>query len=220
MTNRFSETDYILNFGDSWAHGCGVDKTDSYSYLMSCSLRYQWKDYSIPSSSNGRLILQLQQFLEVDYNPDHNYTALFFITAQERQLMFDESGNPKEFHPQQHGAYYLEYYNHRLGSFHLNTTIIALQSMCRRYKIKDHYLLGWQLPLLWHEVDITKFYDYGRSNAVNMFDGPDSTLYDIMGKGHPCVISPNDGHPSKLGHNIISREWLKWIQQPTRQLTN
>jgi|LakMenEpi03Aug12_release.lakeMendotaPanAssembly.Ray.scaffolds.fasta_scaffold32863_13 hypothetical protein len=218
MSKHFSDSEYILNFGDSWAHAADAGHQDGYSYLMSCSLRLTWKDYSVPSSSVGNMILQLQNFLKTDYNQNHNYTALFFVTAQERQLMFDANGNPVDYHPQQHGEYYQKYYNHRLGNYSLNTAMITLQSICRRYKIKDHYLLGWQLPMLWHEVDVTKFYDYGRSSAINMFAGPDANLIDLMTDNHPCLISSTNGHPSKEGHRKIYEEWLKWIQQPHQVL--
>lgn len=215
MSNYFSDTDYILNFGDSWAHGGDVEADERYCHLLSCSLRKQLKDYSVPSSSAGRMILQLQEFLNNDYDPNNTYTALFFITAQERQLLFDDQGRPVDFYPQHDGEYYLKFYNNRLGNFSLNNTLITLQSMCRRYKIKDHYLLGWQLPTLWHEVDITKFYDHGQSNALNMFAGPDAPgLIELMTQSHPCLVSSTNGHPSKEGHQAIYNHWLKWIQQP------
>ena len=216
MSKHFSNSDYLLNFGDSWAHGGDVEKEQRYSHLLSCSLRLTLKDYSVSSSSAGNMILQIQNFLKTDYNPNHNYTALFFITAQERQLMFDNNGNPVDYHPSHQGEYYQKHYNHRLGNHNLNTTMITLQAMCRRYKIKDYYLLGWQLPMLWHEVDVTKFYDYGRSNAINMMAGPDANLIDMMTESHPGLISSTNGHPSKDGHRKIYEEWLKWIEQPQR----
>lgn len=218
MSKHFSDTDYILNFGDSWAHAADVGHTNGYSYLMSCSLGLTWKDYSVPGSSAGHMILQLQNFLKNDYNPNYNYTALFFVTAQERQLMFDSCGNPVTYHLQQHTGYFQEHYSHQLGNHNLNTTLITLQSICRRYKIKDHYLLGWQLPMLWHEVDVSKFYDHGRSNAINMMAGPDANLINMMTESHPCVISSTNGHPSKDGHRRIYEEWLNWVQQPQRSL--
>lgn len=218
MTKHFSDTDYILNFGDSWAHAADVGHEHGYSYLMSCSLKLTWKDYSRPSSSVGNMILQLQNFLKTDYNPNHNHTALFFVTAQERQLMFDANGTPVDYHLQQHGEYYQKHYNHQLGNHNLNTSIITLQSMCRRYKIKDYYLLGWQLPMLWHEVDVTKFYDHGCSNAINMMAGPEANLIDMMSGSHPGLVSSTNGHPSKDGHRKIYEEWLKWMQKPQRAI--
>lgn len=221
MTNenmQFADSNYLLNFGDSWANADGVDKEKGYSHQMACSLRMKWLNYSVSSSSAGRMVLQLQEFLNSEYNPAYNYTALFFITAQERQLLFNDSGKPFDIYPADHGEFYSKFYNHRLGNYSLNTTIITLQSICRRYKIKDHYLLGWQLPRLWNEVDTSKFYDFGRSSAINMFAGPDANLFDMMTASHPCLISNVNGHPSERGHQVIYSEWLKWIQQPRPEL--
>jgi hypothetical protein len=219
MTKHFSESEFILNFGDSWAHGGDVERDQRYCYLLSCSLRKQLKDYSVSSSSAGNMILQLQEFLNNDYDPNHSYTALFFVTAQERQLLFDKQGRPVDLSPQSDSEYYLKYYNNRLGNFSLNNTLITLQAMCRRYKIDDYYLLGWQLPTLWHEVDVTKFYDHAQSNALNMMAGPDApSLIDLMTQGHRCLVSPTNGHPSKEGHRMIYEHWLKWIQQPRPEL--
>lgn len=218
MTNWFSESDFILNFGDSWAHGGEVALDKRYCNLLSCTLRKQLKDYSVPSSSAGRMILQLQDFLTNDYNPNHTYTALFFVTAQERQLLFDHRGQPIDLSPHTDGEYYLKFYNNRLGNFSVNNTLITLQAMCNRYKIKDHYLLGWQLPNLWHEVDITKIYNHGQSNALNMFAGPDApSLVDLMTQSHPCLISSTNGHPSETGHRKIYEEWLRWIQRSSSE---
>lgn len=215
MSKHFSESDFLLNFGDSWAHGGDVENDQRYCYLLSCSLRKPLKDYSVPSSSAGRMILQLQEFLNKDYDPNHSYTALFFVTAQERQLLFDSNGNPVDLLPQHDGEYYLKFYNNRAGNFYLNNTLITLQAMCRRYKINDHYLLGWQLPTLWHEVDVTKFYDNAQSNALNIFAGSDApSLIDLMTQNHHCLISSTNGHPNKEGHRMISEQWLKWMQQP------
>lgn len=208
---------YIVNFGDSWAHAVSakseVTKTDGYSYLMAKDLGVQWLDYSITSSSSGRLVLQLQDFLKSKYDPSNDYIALFFVTAQERQLMFDENENPIEVHPQTHAEYYKKYYTDKLGNHNLNTTLIALQSMCNMYNIDDHYLLGWQLPTLWPEVNTNKFYDYGRSCAINMFAGPGANLINMMTASDPHLISNVDGHPNKKGHQVIKNEWLRWIRQ-------
>lgn len=200
----------LLNFGDSWAHAADVEKGEGYAWVMSYPLEAQVLDFSVPSSSVPSMILQLQTFLEYNYDPNANYRALFFITAQERQLTFDKNGKPVELHPNHDGEYYAKYYNNRQGNFNLNTAVIALQSMCRRYQIDDHYLLGWQLTPLWKEVDTTKFYDQGRSSAINMFNGPKTSLQELIDTKSDCLIE-NNWHPSKQGHFVIAEKWLDWI---------
>lgn len=201
---------YLLNFGDSWSHAADAGREYGFSKLIAAELNLSWQDYSVPSSSVPRMVLELQNFLEVGYDPECNYTALFFVTAQERQLLFDSNGDPREMHVNDDRSYYAEYYNHRLGNFTLNTSIITLQSICRRYKINDHYLLGWQLPVLWPGVDVKKFYNNGQSNAVDMFDSNKKDLYELIRQAHPCLRS--DGHPSIEGHRQIAKHWIKWIQ--------
>ena len=186
----------LLNFGDSWAHGAGVEPAERYADIMAQRWDYPLLDYSQPSTSAARMILQLQTFLDTAYTPGKDYTALFFITAQERQLLFSDTGEPREMHVQSQSDrdYYSEYYTSRLGTLVLNTTLITLQAMCRHYYIKDYYMLGWQYPVLWPTVDTSKFYAGARSNAVNIILNSEHKInfHEINTDAHPGFVH---GHP-------------------------
>ena len=205
MDSQF-QTQYLLNFGDSWAHGADAGFLNRYANQMAEKLNRPVLDYSQPSTSAPRLILQLQTFLQTEYNPQVHYIALFFITAQERQLLFRNNGEPRDLHVQGDSDYYGKYYTTRLGNFTLNTTIITLQAMWRKYNIQDHYMLGWQYPILWPEVDTGKFYNSGQTNALDLILGTDtkSKLHEVDAL-HPGFIN---GHPSIDGHQIITNKWL------------
>ena len=157
------------------------------------------------------MITQLQQFLESRYDPNNQYTALFFITAQERQLLFRENGEPREMHVQEEGTYFGMFYTNRLGNFSLNTAIITLQAMCSKYNINDHYILGWQYPALWPEVDKNKFYDNGNTNAMNIINGDNvRKRFDQLELTNH--LGYTNGHPSIVGHRRIAHAWLKYIK--------
>lgn len=208
MTKR-----YLLNFGDSWAHAQDAGFEFGYSMIMAEYFARHWQEQSRPSSSTNYMVHRLHNFLQKDYVPGVDYMALFFITAQERQLSFDADANIIEFHPNFQPDFYRNYYNDAVGEFYLNTAILSLQYMCQRYGIQDHYLLGWQMPNLWPEIDTSKFYQHGRSNAISIIAGPEADLSLMMAQEHPGLISKTNGHPSKIGHEQIARAWINWIEQ-------
>ena len=202
---------YLLNFGDSWAHGYDAGHENSYANIMSKTLDLRLLDFSIPSTCVSRMIVELQNFLQNNYDPNNSYTALFFITAQERQLLFRDNGNPREMQLNEDGSYYEEYYTNRLGNFSLNTAVITLQTMCAKYNISDHYILGWQYPTLWSAVNMAKFYNHGNTNALNiiMNDLTKLNFYELDLVDHPGFI---ERHPSVQGHQLIANSWTSWIK--------
>jgi hypothetical protein len=202
----------LLNFGDSWAHGADVAPGERYADIMAAWWDYDLIDYSMASTSATRMILQLQEFLTTVYTPGQDYVALFFVTAQERQLLFTEAGQPREMHVQHDSEYYAQFYTSRLGTLTLNTTLIALQAMCRHYNIRDYYMLGWQYPVLWPTVDHSKFYAAGQLNAVNAIMGTDikCNFHQIDVDQHPGFVN---GHPSAAGHQSIARLWMRAVVQ-------
>lgn len=206
---------YLVNFGDSWAHGPGgMPHVDNHCYAMQLSrlTNRQFVDLSKPSTSAAHMVVQFQQFIKEYYQPDQDYVAIFFITAQERKLAFDDAGAVRELHPENPDswAYYKHVYTDHLGEFELNTIILTLQAMSQYYNIDDRYLLGWQQPKLWPEVDISRFYGQGQTNAMRLLGGDKIT--DCAYSGNINFI-PNDGHPSVDGHTQIAQTLHTWIQQ-------
>jgi hypothetical protein len=206
---------YLVNFGDSWAHGPGgMPHVDNHCYAMQLSrlTNRQFVDLSKPSTSAAHMVVQFQRFIKEYYQPDQDYVAIFFITAQERKLAFDDAGGVRELHPENPDswAYYKHVYTDHLGEFELNTIILTLQAMSRYYNIDDRYLLGWQEPKLWPEVDISRFYRQGQTNAMQLLGG--DKIVNCAYSGNINFI-PNDGHPSVDGHTQIAQALHTWIQQ-------
>lgn len=198
-------TRFVINFGDSWAHG--YDVYNRYAKYVADELDCDLLDYSRPSTTIHDMILQLQTFLSVDYQPDNQYVALFFVTAVERIMLFDHTQQPYTMSPLQIGNedFYRTYYNDRLGEFLANTSLITIQNMCQsRTNIQDIYMLGWQIPTLWPEVDSSKFVNQARSSVAEMFGGTgDHPLWDLVHIKSKYVLE-NDGHPSVVGHRFIA----------------
>jgi hypothetical protein len=209
---------YLVNFGDSWAYGAGTKEypvrsvEQHYAQQLSDRTGRQLIDFSEPGTSTSHLILQFQQFIQQYYQAGNDYLAIFFITAQERQLAFDLQGCPKEVHPQNpvYQTYYQTMYTDQLGSFMLNTTLTTLQALSRYYGIDDRYLLGWQHPDLWPEVDRDRFYSRAQSTALELLGN--NNIFDCgRNDNHNPNFIPDNGHPSAIGHTRIAWALHHWI---------
>lgn len=205
-------TRYLLNFGDSWAHGEGGSERQNSNYVHQLSLATNRTviDLSQPSTSAAYMVLQFRRFVQDLYQPEHDYLAVFFITAQERQLAFDSAGQPQEIHPQDsaYQQYYQSVYTDHLGEFVVNSVILTLQSLSAHYNIDDRYLLGWQHLDLWPEIDRNRFYNQAQTTAMNLLG---NTIIEDCGHNGNVNFIPGDGHPSVAGHTEIARSLAAWI---------
>ncbi len=195
---------YLLNFGDSWAHAADAGLEHGYARIISRELGYQLLDYSIPSTSIHRMILQFQTFLDRDYTPTECYTALFFVTAVERLTLFDNQ-LPYDIWPQSFEDFYTKWYSDSYGEFVANTSLITLQTMCKSRNIRDVYMLGWQNPKLWPDIDRTKFLDNANTCIAQQFGGKSSQpLFDLINKRDTSYLIKDNWHPSIQGHRFIA----------------
>ena len=195
----------LLNFGDSWAHAADAGVLNGYSRLVATTLGCDYLDFSVPSTSIPGLLLQFRKFVDTAYNKDQDYTALFFVTAKERQLLFDTNLQPVETWPQRDEEYYTRWYNDPHGEFVANTTILSLQAMCRHYNIRCHFMLGWQCLTLWPEVDRVQFHANGDRCIAQEFGGTgDNPLQDLVNQHHAQYLIYKNWHPSIEGHKLIA----------------
>lgn len=203
---------YLINFGDSWAHGeASVRDFDLYyAAQLSALTARKLIDLSQPSTSVSHMILQFQRFIQEYYQPGNDYLAIFFITAQERQLAFDTNGIPQEIHPSklQYCSYYKSVYTDHLGKFILNTSILSLQAMSKHYQIDDRYLLGWQQPTLWPEINVDRFYRNAETNAITLLG---AHQIENLGRDNNPNFIENNGHPSAKGHTKIAQALNQWL---------
>jgi hypothetical protein len=195
----------LINFGDSWAHGAHVGREYNYSNLIACNLGYDCIDFSVPSTSIPGLLHQFRNFLNSEYKQNQTYLALFFVTAKERQLLFDDAGQPTETWPQNDQEYYKKYYSDSQGDFVANSTILCLQTMCKYYKIKSYFICGWQCLNLWPEMDKSQFYANGNRCIAQEFGGVgDTPLQDLIDRDHKQYLIHKNWHPSVEGHRLIA----------------
>lgn len=214
---------YLLNFGDSWAAGHGLQDTrNAYSYRLAQHLDIPCLNLALGSSSVPHLILQFQEFVDQKYHPGHKYHALFFLTAQARTFLYDDStGEVLHCSPQttgtgrpQEDAYYRCYTN-SLSNFNLNVTVLALQRLCSLYNIDDYYMFGWETAPLWKTVDTSRFYGNGDWAITKEFysEYEHKSLLTLIDEKNPCVwTEQHSGHPTELGHEKIANAWIKIIK--------
>jgi lysophospholipase L1-like esterase len=203
----------LTTFGDSWTVGADLDHPvkENYGAILAQKLDFKHEDFSQNSTGVPHLLIQFRSFIEKNHLELHadsteQYHAVFFISAMERGIYFDQDGIPKEMIPSndKFRNYYNDLYTDHLGTFNVNNTLLSLQNLCRLYGIKDYYMFGWQTVTLWPEIDRLRFYDRGRSNILNMFAGDyHSTIYDLILNPNPYMIL-NNGHPNAAGHQKIA----------------
>ena len=195
----------LINFGDSWAHAADAGIENSYSRLVAKDLNYDYADFSVPSTSIPALVLQFKNFVNSEYKQNQDYLALFFVTAKERQLLFDDNGTPTETWPQKDQEYYKKYYSNAQGDFVANSTILCLQAMCKHYRIKSYFICGWQCLTLWLEIDKSQFYANGNRCIAQEFGGVgDKPLQDLINCHHKQYLIYKNWHPSIEGHRLIA----------------
>lgn len=174
-------------------------------------------------------------------------TALFFLTSPNRDLIWRES-REKELHVSSiyhtdpdplrsvhherqihlnpsHKTdwdvkWYTEWHTAELATYRVNTTLMALHHMCRNYGIDDRYVWGWNRVELWPEVDSGRFWRFGASTVLDLFDdlGPPQSLTDYVNRRPNQYIWPNGGHPNQAGHRRIADALHGWLDPTFRSV--
>ena len=202
----------LVNFGDSWAHGADAGMDKRYCCLLAHWLGINLIDHSVPSTSIPGLVLQLKKFLSSEFASRSTNVALFFLTAQDRQLL-SRQGRIVESCA---GAiedidYYAKHYDPFIGRFVMNTTVLSLQRMCDHHGIIPVFLAGWEPLDLWVEVNRQCFFEYGATSALDLIlHRKKKTLHEAqMSHGGMFV----NGHPNAAAHYLIAESLLPMIQK-------
>ena len=170
------------------------------------------------------MILQVNKFIKTRYCANNRYHAVFFLTAQERTIVYDNDqtidispggGDSNDVDGKRGESYYKHIYNHQLGTFNLNVTVLALQQICLTYGIKDYYIAGWQEIELWPAIDRTKFFADGK--PITTLFTPDNSfrLFQLLkDDGNPYLTHAHrpPGHPNQQGHAKIAQALANWIK--------
>ena len=214
----------LVSFGDSWPQGSELRHGEKpFGKLLSEKLGCKdFNNYSMPASSINHLSVQLNSHIKSwnDRIQDlSDSIAVFFLTAQERFMVYEHHtnlwmfqtantgegggrspGQDKKLCDDTNQAYWKYIYSPELTDITTNNTIITLQSTCKYYGIKDYYIAGWQLINFWPVVDTTRIYKNGTVNCRDLI------------KGHIAEGS----HPDQQGHQLISDALYEWIQTDAR----
>jgi len=219
--------------GDSWPNGAELQSHElCYGQILKQRLNSQnYLNTAVDASSIPHLILQLQKFLKIKNAPGSTWTnpvsVVFFLTSSDRDLMWSQTRpistgfmytdpppyntpRPILLNPNDplHIDWFAEYHSDELASYRTNTTLLALQSICRHHNLRDYYIWGWETKLLWAEVDTNKFYNQGKTHIVNKFGNLHIT--ELAKQGSPYIVK-NGSHPSQLGHEKIAEIIYNWI---------
>jgi hypothetical protein len=200
---------YYLNlfgFGCSWAAGSGLlSQEHTYIELLAKRLNFQHcKNYAQESTSIPAMVLQLNQCIQQDtVNGSH---AVFFLSGIDRDVVWDDK-EPVHLSPTQTDPlaenWYKNFNSFALSEYRANTTILALQGMCRAAGIKDYYIWGWDTINLYPSVDTTRMFASGKASVADIFSNFSTDVTGLKNSGSKYII-PNDGHPSVVGHEKIA----------------
>jgi hypothetical protein len=217
----------LLGFGDSWSAGSGLDFANGEQDFVRLAARQfdiPCFNTSIPGTGLPHLILQFKKFIGQHYHASVNYHAVFFLTAIERDLCYNDNGTVEEINPRnpKFADYYAKIYSNDLAIFRLNTILLSLHQLCQHYGIHDHYIFGWQTPDLWPEINRDNFWQQGRRSVLDLFledypDAPRNIIHLKENMNHPWIMKPqfagdsNGGHPNQLGHEKIAQALIEWV---------
>jgi hypothetical protein len=199
----------LIGFGDSWAHGSGLDFTSEKPYLQLAAeqLDADFINCAETSSSIPHLVSQFNNFISTKYNAKKNYIAVFFVTARERTFFVDtdrkkiiHSSTCKTDFVEQEQCYY-QHYTDQYQDFVVNTAVAAIEHLCSVYKIKNCYIPGWQVVDFWPSIDRKKFL-FDNQHPVTKLFGQTTNFTDLMNSN--CQFLDYTGHPNQQGHQVIA----------------
>lgn len=218
----------LIGFGDSWSYGSELAKdqkpfVEILSQQLGC---VESANYSRPGSSIGHLPVQLNSHISritATRQHCHEWMAIFFLTGQDRSMTYVDTdwmfqtpnggfcspGQDKHLASQLNDMYYRYFHSTTSNNVTINTTVLALQQMCRYHNIDDVYITGWQQFDFWPEVDLTKVFAQGKKSCADILtlEPMNGDVWDRQNK----YIYPNLTHPNQLGHELIAHELYEWI---------
>ena len=203
----------LFVFGDSWPQGAELRPGEkTFGELIANKLGFDFKNRAIPSTSIPHLILQFNEVLSTSYFSEFdpkNSIMLFFLTSPLRDLVW-ENGKTRELnhHHLEDYEWYAKYSSDELHAYRTNTTLLALQRLCDVYQVKNYYIWGWDKVDLWNAVDTSNFYPI---SCAEMFTDNYTNITELQNSKNEYLAA--GGHPNQLGHQIISDNLSKFIQE-------
>lgn len=203
----------LVTFGDSWPEGAELGNNGlRYGEILKDSMLFdEFYNYGSGGASNEDMLYQFQQHIKAVHGPDHQTTAIFFLTNPARTAHFPRFfswGNvPREFK-----ELYLHFHRDEHRIMRSSVTITALQSWCTAFGIQDFYFAGWVRYLEWLPgVDVNRIWKQGRETAADWFGAADHNGEHLINVENNPYIRPNFAHPNQAGHQLIADRLRLWI---------
>jgi len=207
----------LVVFGDSWPYGAELKAGEkTFGELLHEKLGTDsFVNCSQEGTSIDHLVLQLKQYMsKADVGTD---IAVFFISNPIRYMIHKE-GNWDTIRPtgdkSMNTRFYYEYLqSDELDNHRANTSILALQAMCRYSTtiIKDIYLEGWS-AIDWSYPSINK-QKFLPKSALQMFEANmNKQTNELVKNQRNPFIYPNKYHPNQKGHTLIAEELYKFVE--------
>ena len=207
----------LVVFGDSWPYGAELKAGEkTFGELLHEKLGTDsFVNCSQEGTSIDHLIVQLKQYMsKADVGTD---IAVFFISNPIRYMIHKE-GNWDTIRPtgdkSMNTRFSYEYLqSDELDNHRANTSILALQAMCRYSTtiIKDIYLEGWS-AIDWSYPSINK-QKFLPKSALQMFEANmNKQTNELVKNQRNPFIYPNKYHPNQKGHTLIAEELYKFVE--------
>ena len=207
----------LVVFGDSWPYGAELKAGEkTFGELLHEKLGTDsFVNCSQEGTSIDHLVVQLKQYMsEANLGTD---IAVFFISNPIRYMIHKE-GNWDTIRPtgdkSMNTRFSYEYLqSDELDNHRANTSILALQAMCRYSTtiIKDIYLEGWS-AIDWSYPSINK-QKFLPKSALQMFEANmNKQTNELVKNQRNPFIYPNKYHPNQKGHTLIAEELYKFVE--------
>ena len=207
----------LVVFGDSWPYGAELKAGEkTFGELLHEKLGTDsFVNCSQEGTSIDHLVVQLEQYMsQADVGTD---IAVFFISNPIR-YMIHKKGNWDTIRPtgdkSMNTRFYYEYLqSDELDNHRANTSILALQAMCRYSTtiVKDIYLEGWS-AIDWSYPSINK-QKFLPKSALQMFEANmNNQTNELVKNQRNPFIYPNKYHPNQKGHTLIAEELYKFAK--------
>ena len=218
-------TQVLVTFGDSWPQGVELEpNVPRYGEILCQQLGFdQFYNYGQGGTSNEHMILQLQNYLQQQWDPDHRVVAVFFLTNPYRTFYFPTDAGFNIHGPERQNwnkearevfaKNYLHFYSDDVAVMRNSLAITALQQWCKLHNISDYYFSGWVKYTHWLPmVDTDKIWAGGQETAGDWFGASAHNGEHLINIENNPYIRPNFAHPNQLGHELIANKLAHWIR--------
>jgi hypothetical protein len=202
----------LLSFGCSWAHGSELkpeEKTFAQLLTEKLNIPTFYKD-AVASSSIPHLVVQLKDSIAKNHVVPGSTLAVFFLSGIDRDFYYSNTVEHLSIYQTDETSrtWYKHFHSQELVEYRVNTTLLALSTLCQHHGIDDRYIFGWDQLNLWDEIDRTKIFSI---TAKDLFtDNKEANITDLYNERN-YYIAPNMGHPNQEGHKKIANSLANWL---------